>query len=92
MMIATNQRRGAEVFGVTLAEHLSERGFDVSLLALNPSPTEPRLDLEPAGRSRLDPRMWWAAYSAARGADVGFGGRFDRRRLSVRSSRPRSAI
>lgn len=73
MMIATNQRRGAEVFGVTLAEHLSERGFDVSLLALNPSPTEPRLDLEPAGRSRLDPRMWWAAYRAARGADVVFG-------------------
>ena len=66
MMIATNQRRGAEVFGVTLAEHLSERGFDVSLLALNPSPTEPRLDLEPAGRSRLDPRMWWAAYRSAR--------------------------
>ncbi len=73
MMLASNQRRGAELFGTALAGRLVDRGFEVELLALCPATTSPRLDLEPLGSSRRDIRLWRRAVEAARRSDAVFG-------------------
>lgn len=69
-LIASNQRRGAETFGVELAAELARRGHTVDVLAVMASPAGPYHDVRVAGRTRLDPRGLARIAAAARRADV----------------------
>ena len=69
-LISSNQRRGAEVFGVELAAELRSRGHEVNVLAVGPSTVGPWLDVDVAGASRRDPRGFARTVHAARHAEV----------------------
>ena len=69
-LISSNQRRGAETFGVELGAELTRRGHDVQVVAVTASSVGPFLDVEVAGRSRLDPLGTAAIVRRARKAQV----------------------
>lgn len=69
-LISSNQRRGAETFGVELGSELGRRGHLVDVAAVAGSPVGPFLDVEVAGRSRLDPLGFASIVRRARQADV----------------------
>lgn len=74
-LISSNQRRGAETFGVELAVELRARGHQVTVLAVAPSTAGPHLDVAVAGRSRVDPQGLARIVAASRKSDlvVSFG-------------------
>jgi len=63
VVVSSDRRRGAEVFGETLASGLAERGWDTRLFALSGSTRPPRIDAElvaavaPEDLGRLDRRV-----------------------------------
>lgn len=69
-LISSNQRRGAETFGVELAADLTARGHAVEILAVAPSASGPFLDVVVAGEHRADPRGLARIVSAARRNDL----------------------
>lgn len=69
-LIATDVRRGAEIFAYELAEHHRAAGHEVRVMAVEPTATGETLDVEVAGSSRRDPRGFARIVAAARGAEV----------------------
>ncbi len=75
-VVSSNQRRGAEVFGVELAEALAPHGHSVEVVAVSRAPAGPYLEISVAGGSRWSPIGLGKLSAAARKSDVviGFGG------------------
>ena len=75
-VVSSNQRRGAEVFGVELAEALAPHGHSVEVVAVSRVPAGPYLEISVAGGSRWSPIGLGKLSAAARKSDVviGFGG------------------
>ena len=69
-LISSNERRGAEVFALELADHLRAVGHEVHVLAIEPARSDRTVDAEVAGRSRTDPLGIARTLRAARWADV----------------------
>ena len=63
LIVTSNQRRGAEVFGEQLAAELPDRGWTVDFVALTSQPTGPTVSAEPLTRKapgtlgRLEPGL-----------------------------------
>jgi glycosyltransferase involved in cell wall biosynthesis len=72
-LIASNQRRGAEVFAERLTTELQRCGHDVTLLAVEPAVGDRPLDVEIAGSTRWDVRGLLRVRAAARAHDVVIG-------------------
>lgn len=74
-LISSNQRRGAETFGVELAADLRGRGHEVEVIAVAQSATGPFHNVEIAGRHRADPAGFARIVREARDRDllVSFG-------------------
>lgn len=70
VVIATAQRRGAELQGVELARGLTRRGFDARVIAVEPGAAEDRLDVPTLGRTRRSARGLISVRRAARHAVV----------------------
>jgi len=70
VVIATAQRRGAELQGTALARGLTQRGFDARVIAVEPGSSSDRLDVPTLGRSRRSFRGLLSVRRAARHAVV----------------------
>lgn len=70
VVIATAQRRGAELQGTELARGLTQSGFDARVIAVEPGSSSDRLDVPTLGRSRRSVRGLLAVRRAARHAVV----------------------
>lgn len=60
VLLASDQRRGAEIEGAALAEQLRSVGWTAEVLALAGGVGERRIGVEALGRSRVGPRSLWA--------------------------------
>jgi len=69
-VITTTDRRGAEIFGVDLAQALARRGRVVETVALAPGLRGEPLDVVPLGRRRLGVDTLRALRARARAADL----------------------
>lgn len=70
VVVASDQRRGAEIQGMTLVDRLATLGVEASVTALAPAGSSPRLDVVCLGDRPLSPGTLRALRRAAQRCDV----------------------
>jgi glycosyltransferase involved in cell wall biosynthesis len=73
LVLATANRRGAEIQGLQLSRELAAHGLEVDVIALEPASAANAIDVEVMGRRRHDIRGWIRLRARAARADVVIG-------------------